>query len=143
MTSRPDGGFTLIEVMIAFVIAALAMAALYSGTAGGLEATAVAAKYDEAISLARSHLAAVGRGDAIALQEHSGADGEGFTWHLRIRKHGSRVLTLSDQDRANDIKPARGVLFDVIVTESWSSGGRDRQVILATRRLDVQQESGT
>ena len=143
MAARHDGGFTLIEVMIAFIIAALAMAALYSGTAGGLEATSVAAKYDEAISLARSHLAAIGRGEAITLQERSGTDGEGFTWHLRIRKHGSRVLNLSDQDRANDVKPARGVLFDVVVTESWSSGGRDRQVMLATRRLDVQQDSGT
>ena len=138
-----EGGFTLLEVMVAFIIAALAMAALYSGTVSGLDATTAAAQYDEAISLARSHLAAIGRGESISLQERSGTDGEGFTWHLRIRKHASRTLTLSDQDRANDVKPARGVLFDVVVSESWSSGGRNRQVTLATRRLDVQQDSGT
>jgi general secretion pathway protein I len=135
-----QAGFTLIEVLVAFVIAALAMGALYAGTVGGLNATEVAGKYDEAISLARSHLAAIGRGEPIAIQERSGVDGEGFTWHLRIRKHASRRLTLSDQDRANDVKPASAILYDIILTESWSAGGRERQVTLATRRFDVQQE---
>jgi len=135
-----QAGFTLIEVLVAFVIAALAMGALYAGTVGGLNATEVAGKYDEAISLARSHLAAIGRGEPIALQERSGVDGEGFTWHLRIRRHASRMLTLSDQDRANDVKPASAILYDITVTESWSAGGRERQVTLATRRFDVQQQ---
>ena len=117
---RTDRGFTLLEVLIAFVIAALAMGALFSGTVSGLDATAVAAKYDEAISLAKSHMAAIGRGAAIAAQETSGADGEGFTWHLRVREAGSRQLVLSDQDRANDIKPSRAVLS----TSWWRRAGR-------------------
>ena len=140
---RTDRGFTLLEVLIAFVIAALAMGALFSGTVSGLDATAVAAKYAEAISLAKSHMAAIGRGAAIATQETSGADGESFTWHLRIREAASRQLVLSDQDRANDIKPSRAVLYDIVVTESWKAGGRTRQVTLATRRFDVRAAEGT
>ena len=140
---RTERGFTLLEVLIAFVIAALAMGALFSGTVSGLDATAVAAKYDEAISLAKSHMAALGRGAPIATQETSGADGEGFTWHLRIKEAGSRQLVLSDQDRANDIKPSRAVLYDIAVTESWKAGGRTRQVTLATRRFDVRAAEGT
>jgi general secretion pathway protein I len=132
-----QSGFTLLEVLIAFVIAALAMGALFGGTVAGLDATSVAAKYDEAISLARSHLASIGHGAAIAQQETSGAEGEGFTWHLRIREAGTRQLALSDQDRANDIKPTKAVLYDIIVTESWKAGGRERHVSLATRRFDT------
>ncbi len=139
---RTDRGFTLLEVLIAFVIAALAMGALFSGTVSGLDATAVAARYDEAISLAKSHMAAIGRGAAIAPQETSGADGESFVWHLRIREAGSRQLVLSDQDRANDVKPSRAVLYDIVVTESWKAGGRTRQVTLATRRFDVRAAEG-
>lgn len=135
--SLPSAGFTLLEVLIAFVIASLAMAALFSGTVAGLDATSVAAKYDEAISLARSHLAALGHGEAMSVQETSGAEGEGFTWHLRVREAGSRQLALSDQDRANDLKPSRAVLYDVVVTETWKVGGRERAVRLATRRIDV------
>ena len=132
-----DRGFTLLEVMIAFVIAALAIGALFGGTVSGLDATQVAGRYDEAVSLARSHLAAIGHGAAIAPQQTSGADGENFSWHLRIHEAGSRQLSLSDQDRANDVKPTRAILFDIVVTESWKEGGRDRQVSIATRRFDV------
>ncbi len=138
-----QSGFTLLEVMIAFVIAALAMGALFGGTVSGLDATSVAARYDEAISLAQSHLAAIGRGTGIAKQDTSGAEGEGFTWHLRVREAASRQLTLSEQDRANDVKPSRAVLYDVIVTESWKAGGRERQVTLATRRFDVRAAEGS
>jgi general secretion pathway protein I len=140
---RPDwhaeSGFTLLEVMIAFVIAAIAMSDLYVGTAGGLSATQTAAKYDEALSLARSHLAGIGRGAAISQTESSGVEGDGYEWHLRIRPTATRQLTLTDQDRANDEKPAAAVLYDVVVTESWSVAGRARQVTLATRRFGVTQ----
>ncbi len=129
--------------MIAFVIAALAMGALFGGTVSGLDATSVAARYDEAISLAQSHLAGIGRGAGIAKQDTSGAEGEGFTWRLLVREAGSRQLTLSDQDRANDVKPSRAVLYDVVVTESWKAGGRERQVTLATRRFDVRAAEGS
>jgi general secretion pathway protein I len=139
---RNDRGFTLLEVLIAFVIAALAIGALFGGTAGGLEATSVAAKYDEAISLARSHLAAIGRGEAIRRQETSGVEGEDFTWHIRIRPAGTRQMTLTDQDRANDVKPTAAVLYDVLITESWKAGGRTRQVSLATKRLDTVEGEG-
>jgi general secretion pathway protein I len=132
-----DAGFTLLEVLIAFVIAALAIGVLYGGTVTGLDATAVSARYDEAVSLAKSHLDPIGHGSAIALQDTSGADGDGFTWHLHIRQKGSRPLQLSDQDRANDIKPANAMLYDVVVTESWKVAGQERHVTLATRRFDV------
>jgi hypothetical protein len=56
---------------------------------------------------------------------------------LRIREAGTRQLALSDQDRANDIKPTKAVLYDIIVTESWKAGGRERHVSLATRRFDT------
>ncbi len=137
-----ERGFTLLEVLIAFVIASLAIGVLYGGTVTGLDATAVSAKYDEAVSLARSHLAPIGHGEAIAPQETSGADGDGFTWHLHIRRVGSRVMDLTDQDRANDIKATSAVLFEVVVTESWKTGSHERQVTLATRRFEVKSAEG-
>jgi hypothetical protein len=108
----------------------------------GLDATAVSAKYDEALSLARSHLDPIGHGAPIAIQQTSGADGEGFTWHLRIRQAGSRQMQLNDQDRANDIKPSVAVLYDIVVTESWKVAGQQRQVTLATRRFGIKSSDG-
>jgi general secretion pathway protein I len=140
---RPDpapaeGGFTLLEVMIAFVIAAFAMSLLYQGATGGLAASASAARTEEAISLAKSHLAVIGRGQGIARQESSGVDGGGFEFHLHVAPIGTRQLSLSDSDRANDTKPTAAILYDVLVTESWTVAGHTHQVALGTHRLSVQ-----
>lgn len=137
-----QGGFTLLEVMVAFVIAGLSLSLLYEGATGGLQATQSAVKTEEAVSLAKSHLAAIGRGQGIAQQESSGADGDDFSWHLSIRPVGTRQLTLSDSDRANDQKPSSAVLFDVTVTESWNDAGHTHSVRLATRRLDIRSTEG-
>lgn len=135
-----ERGFTLLEVMVAFVIAGLAIGLLYSGATGGLDATARAAKAEEALSLARSHITAIGRGEAIAQQESSGADGGGFTYHLHVRPVSTRELTLSDTDRANDTKPTKAVLYDITVTESWSEAGHPHDVTLQTRRFETRAE---
>jgi general secretion pathway protein I len=136
-TSSPrQDGFTLLEVIVAFAISALAISILYEGTLGGLAATAAAGKTMEALSLAQSHIAAIGRGAPIVPQDDSGTDGGGFDWTLHIKPIGSREMTLSDSDRANDTKETAAVLYDVVVTESWTEGLRHREVRIATRRFD-------
>jgi general secretion pathway protein I len=142
MRPERDAGFTLLEVIVAFVIAALAVSLLYQGATGGLAATASASRTNEAVLLARSHLAAIGHGDAIAQQESSGVDGDGYSWHLHIRPMASREMNLSDSDRANDTKPTNAVLYDIVVTETWQDGPRTRQVSLATHRFDLRTASG-
>ena len=142
MRPKQDAGFTLLEVIVAFAISALAVSILYEGASGGLMATGSAAKTVEALSLAQSHLAAVGHGDAIAQQESSGTDGDGFDWHLHIRPIASREMNLSDSDRANDTKETSAVLYDVLVTESWTEGGHAHQIAIGTHRLDMRTAEG-
>ena len=137
-----EAGFTLLEVMVAFIIAALAITLLYNGATGGLNATETAARTQEAVALARSHITAVGRGEAIARQETSGVDGDGYEWHLHVLSVGSRELTLSDSDRANDTKPTKAILYDIAVTESWTEAGHPHAVTLQTRRFEVRSEGG-
>jgi general secretion pathway protein I len=132
-----QSGFTLLEVIVAFAISALAVALLYQGTTGGLGATETASKTTEAVLLARSHLAAIGHGAAIAPQDSNGVDGDGYTWHLRIRPIATREMNLSDSDRANDTKPTNAVLYEILVTESWQDGRRTRAVALTTRRFEL------
>ena len=135
-TAARDGGFTLLEVIVAFAISALAVSILYEGTAGGLMATNSAGKMVEALSLAQSHIAAIGRGAPISQQDASGVDGDGFDWTLHIKPVATRQLALSDSDRANDTKETAAVLYDVVVTETWHEGIRHREVTLATRRFE-------
>ncbi|MBP0494950.1 type IV pilus modification PilV family protein [Pararoseomonas indoligenes] len=125
---RPDrdGGFTLLEVLIAFLIAAMALAVLFRTAVEGQAAATTAARYQEALSRARSRLAAV---DSIPLQagDQSGDDGGGYRWRTRVASvaEGAPV-------REGPPSPA---LYAVAVAIAWGEGSGARSVQLETRRL--------
>jgi len=76
-----SGGFTLLEVVVALAIAAVALVGLFRAGSGGLFAVDTAARAQEAVQRAQSHLAAVGRdaalveGDFTAVGDPTGAGG--------------------------------------------------------------------
>jgi general secretion pathway protein I len=139
---RAERGFTLLEVLAAFVILALAGAALYEGGAGGVAASAAASRYQYALVLARSHLDDVGRGAAIAEQDQSFTDGDGFTCRLHVKPIAHRDLALADNDVANNVQQASGILFEIEVVESWKTAFGERHVRLATRRFEIRTVGG-
>ncbi|MCQ8239510.1 type II secretion system protein [Rhizosaccharibacter radicis] len=121
---REERGFTLLEVLVAFVIAALALGVLYEGAIGALQASRVADRTSEAVSRARSHLATIGHGVPLRPTAQEGDDGSGFSWRLRIRPGGSIAAdggTLT--------------LWLAEVEERWTDGGHERRVMLRTERV--------
>jgi general secretion pathway protein I len=78
---RPDAGFTLLEVLVAFIIAGLALAVLLHAGVESLRASSLSAKYQEALARAQSHLAAAV--DASQPGDRQGDEGDGFHWHVR------------------------------------------------------------
>jgi prepilin-type N-terminal cleavage/methylation domain-containing protein len=89
---RDDAGFTLLEVVIAFAVAALALGALYEGSTAGIRATAIANHYEAALSRARSRLAAAGNPALLNAGESSGDDGGGYTWRLLVSRVASAPI---------------------------------------------------
>lgn len=128
---RQAQGFTLLEVLVAFVIAAMALSVLYRGALGGAVSARVAGQYEEAVSRARSRLTAIGAGSAIVAGEQSGDDGAGFAFHTRI------APTQSAPPPAGPIKPRTllPVLYAVSVDISWGTAPDARHVQLDTQRL--------
>ncbi len=121
-------GFTLLEVLVAFVIAALALAALFGGGLGGLQAASTSGRYLEAVSRAESHLAAATTGDALAPGDRQGDEGAGFHWRVRIVPSATEA-----GDPAARNKPVL-TLYAVSAAVSWSEGGHTRRVELDTQR---------
>jgi general secretion pathway protein I len=84
MAADSGSGFTLLEVMAAFVIAALAMLVLYRAAFDGAAQTTTAARYQEALVRAQSRLAVIGTLTALQPMRQSGDDGAGYSWQLAI-----------------------------------------------------------
>jgi general secretion pathway protein I len=127
-------GFTLLEVLVAFVIAALALGVMFDAVLGGLRATQTASQYQEAVSLARSHLASVGPGD-LAGKETQGDDGRGFHYKLRIVPAGTVTLARAANEDPQSDASKQATLYTISVTVSWKSDLGERQVRLDTRRI--------
>ncbi len=114
---RAQAGFTLLEVMVAFVIAALASIILYQAAFDGAAEASSAARYQEAVIRAQSRLASIGTFTALQPVQASGNDGGGFTWRVSISAGTSNGTGLT--------------LYDVQVVERFGN----RSVILVTKRL--------
>ena len=124
---RREAGFTLLEVLVAFAIAAAALTALTQGALGGLHSVRVSGHVQEATSRARSRLATLGRGVPLLPGEQEGDDGGGFRWRQRVAPAGDPLPAAAGA--------ARPVLLDVSVAVSWRLDGRAREVVLRTQRL--------
>ena len=113
-----DAGFTLLEVLVAAAIAALALAVLFQGAVSGVQTARVADHVQEAVSRARSRLAVLEHGAPPLPGDQSGDDGSGFHWRSRVTQVGFGT----------------GVaLYDLAVAESWTTDGGTREVVLHGR----------
>ena len=122
---------TLLELVVAVTIAGLSLVGLFEAGSSGLFATDTAARLEEAVERAQSHLAAVGRASAITASDTRGDDGGGFRWRLRVQPIAAQRST------GNAAASAIATLYDVEVIISWQTRGHDRSIRLETRRLGV------
>ena len=124
-----DRGFTLLEVLVAFIIAAIALTVLFSGSLDGLRAADVSGRYAEAISRAQSHLAVAAVGDGLTSGDRQGDEAHGFHWHVRISPKASVP--------PNPAAPQQRLLtlYAISSAVSWTEGDRTRTVQLDTERV--------
>ncbi|GGF23638.1 hypothetical protein GCM10011611_32140 [Aliidongia dinghuensis] len=130
---RTERGFTLLEVLIAFAIAALALTLLFKAASSGLLSVRTAGRYEEAVARARSHLAAIGRDSALLAGSSDGDDGSGFHWHLDVTPLATAKPATNGPLSIAGPPPAE--LYAVAVAISWHEAGKDRQVVLRTERV--------
>lgn len=123
-------GFTLIEVMVAFIIVAFALMALLQGDADGLRGVIAAGRTEEAVALAQARLSAFAAQPVLTAGELQGDDADGFHWRLLATPLGS--LPLKGPIRRLQQET---VLYRVAVTVSWMAGPHPSSVSLESQRL--------
>jgi general secretion pathway protein I len=135
---RPsDRGFTLIEALIAFAIAALALGVLFQAASSALTETARAAHLEGAVERARSHLAEAGALIGGAGERVETGD-DGALYHYRIEiTPGRHAFARRGGDGPDPPLRNRVALYRVTVEERWSEASRDRVFRLTSERLYV------
>lgn len=133
--ARDEGGFTLLEVLIAFVIAALALGVLFDGGLSALRATRAASHYEQAIARARSHLALAVHASPLVAGDWQGDDGGGFVWHLRVTPIASTAVRPINAVTLRGSSSFPVTLYAVNVGIAWRDGGTRREVRLDTEQI--------
>jgi general secretion pathway protein I len=125
---KPDG-FTLIEVLVAFTIMALALGVLLQTFATGLRSLGTAESFANAALQARSKLAEIGPIVPLEVGEYSGELADGSSWRARVEPYAPAFP---------EGVPGGPRLagYEVEVAVSWSAG---REVSLTTLRLAAQE----
>jgi general secretion pathway protein I len=120
-------GFSLIEILVAFVILAMSLTVIFRIFSGGLRNVALSEDYAQAVLVAESQLSAIGVSEPLEQGVTSGEWGDRFRWQ--------RVVELY-QPWAQDKELAAPLLgYLVTVNVDWAHAGRNRQISLSSVRL--------
>jgi len=121
---RSLSGFTLVEILVAFVVAIIVLGALYDIYATGLRSSTSSEKYTNAILLAESGLDALAAGPLIPIDTTDSIGGYERRISVRLRP-----------DFASTTAPLTVFPYEVEVQVAWREGVRERAVLLSTVRL--------
>ncbi len=127
MSRRYQSGFSLIEVLVAFVLLGMTLAVIMQIFSGGLRNASAAKHRAQAMVLAESKLELLG--SEIPL-EQGGSQGENgpFAWEIEI--YPFDTLELSEDDA-----PTSAELLAIKISVHWKQGTRIQSLTLDTLRV--------
>ena len=127
-------GFSLLEVLVAFVILSLVATALFRLFSGALQNMSAADDYTKAVLVAESALATAGATQPLREATATGAADEGrIEWTTRVVRYSPPGVS-PDLERAADTMATRLYRVSAEVTFPSPSGGK-RTFALATTRI--------
>jgi general secretion pathway protein I len=127
-------GFSLLEVLVAFVILSLVVTALFRLFSGALVNASAADDYTHAVLVAESALAEAAAAVPLVEATNSGTADDGrIGWTTVVAKYSPTGVS-PDLERASEAMPARLYRITADVTFAAPSGGT-RTFALATTRV--------
>lgn len=122
---RSRRGFTLIETLVAFVILALSLGAIFTVFSDSLRAVGVGAERSHALALAQSRLAVIDADGISGPGVTTGEDDSGYQWQTDIREMPNPPVAPGETG---------AVPVEIVVTVSWGAA-RPRSIELTTLRV--------
>jgi len=114
-------GFSLLEVLVAFVILALALAVIMRIFSQGMSRVGESENYARAVMLAESKLAQLGAGIPLEEGELSGESEDALRWRVRLAGYeADKPIPAREGEPPRAVLPVR--LLQVEVEVSWDGG---------------------
>ena len=132
---RQQQGFSLIEILVAFMILAMSLTVIFRIFSGGLRNVALSEDYARAVLVAESQLAAIGVSEPLVSGVTLGEWDERFRWQRVIDDYSPW-----EQDRELS---AQVLAYRVTVNVGWEHAGQARQISLSSVRLKQPEKQGT
>lgn len=126
-TPSVTAGFTLIEFLVAFTIAVLALGVLYRASSSGLNTGSTASRYNSALLIAESTLDAIGVETPLSPRQSTRRVDGTYDEDVVVRPR-------SDLSSGSDVT-AWAYPYEVMVDITWRDGRRRRSIELKTIRL--------
>jgi general secretion pathway protein I len=144
----PARGFTLIEIVAALVLFAIALGIFMQMTGNSLRAARQAQHYTHAALHAQSLLDAAGHGETLREGVTSGRLDDGTEWSLRVEKADAATIAMPQPQGAGGVTgapaplpPAAGVtepvpvdLYRLELTLRWQDARGRREAAFSTLR---------
>jgi len=133
--SRHQRGFSLIEILVAFMILAMSLTVIFRIFSGGLRNIALSDDYARAVLVAESQLSAIGVSEPLERGVTSGEWDARFRWQRVVEQY---------RPWAEEKELSVPLLaYTVTVKVDWEHAGRTRQVKLSSVRLKTAALTGT
>jgi len=132
-TARGHRGFTLMEILVAFVVLGAAVGVLYRTFSAGLRNVDAVAGYSEAIAVAEAKLTGLGLEQPLQEGDESGTtEDRRFSWQIAVRPY---IPPGPPGDESSGfISPHQ--LLRATVTVTWNErGDQKRRIDISTVRL--------
>ncbi len=124
-------GFTLLEVMLAFVIFALSFAAVLEIMGGSMRAIRRASDDTEVALIAQTLMDQVGIEIPLAESEFTGQEMDRYRWQMGIYRYGD----VSEDAYVQELAEMSGVaVYQVMLDIEWDAGRQERSVHFSTIR---------
>ncbi|WP_341326017.1 prepilin-type N-terminal cleavage/methylation domain-containing protein [Methylotuvimicrobium sp. KM2] len=122
-------GFSLMEILVAFAIMALALGVLLRIFSGGINTAIVADDYSSAVQIAESLMARAGVETPLQASQFSDTEFDRYEWLVIIRPADFQLQPSGNQSELP-------LLYRIDVRVSWSEEGAEPRVFqLKTLRL--------